>query len=80
MANRAWRKTWGFWTPARQLRSTQLAVRAQGSLLFAAAPLGRTMLRHTRALLEEYRARGELTGKLPKRILLPIPEIRFTRQ
>ncbi len=64
--------------PARSL--SPRAREAVRRLLFAAAPLGRTMLRHTRALLEEYRARGDLTGKLPKRILLPIPEIHFTGQ
>ena len=56
------------------------AMEAVRRLLFAAAPLSRTMLRHTRALLEEYRLRGELTGKLPKRTLLPVPEIHFTDQ
>jgi superfamily II DNA or RNA helicase len=49
-------------------------------LLFAAAPLSRTMLRHTRALLDEYRTRGELKSKLPRRTLLPIPAIHFTAQ
>jgi len=56
------------------------AMQAVRRLLFAAAPLSRTMLRHTRALLEEYRLRGGLTGKLPKRTLLPIPDIHFTDQ
>ena len=56
------------------------AMEAVRRLLFAAAPLSRTMLRHTRALLEEYRARTDLSGKLPKRTLLPIPEIHFTDQ
>lgn len=57
-----------------------LAMEGVRRLLFAAAPLSRTMLRHTRALLEEYHLRGELTGKLPRRTLLPIPDIRFTDQ
>lgn len=56
------------------------ATEAVRRVLFAAAPLSRTMLRHTRTLLEEYRARGDLADKLPKRTLLPVPEIRFTAQ
>ncbi|MFU1632986.1 helicase-related protein [Aeromonas veronii] len=36
-------------------------------VLFAAAPLSRVMLRHTRSLLEEYRKRGELNANLATR-------------
>ncbi|HCG7747318.1 TPA: DEAD/DEAH box helicase family protein [Vibrio parahaemolyticus] len=36
-------------------------------VLFAAAPLSRVMLRHTRSLLEEYRKRGELNANLAQR-------------
>lgn len=49
-------------------------------LMFAASPLARVMLRHTRRLLEEYRRRGELSGRLAKRIILPVPEINFNEQ
>ena len=48
--------------------------------LFAASPLGRVMLRHTRALLEKYREHGELKANLARRSVLPICAIRFTAQ
>lgn len=49
-------------------------------LLFAAAPLSRVMLRHTRALLAVYRRKGQLSANLAQRHLLPIPSIAFTEQ
>jgi len=47
-------------------------------LVFAVAPLSRVMLRHTRPLLELYRARGKLKANLAKRVVLPLQPIRFT--
>nr|WP_275888417.1 helicase-related protein [Desulfobulbus alkaliphilus] len=47
-------------------------------LIFAAAPLSRVMLRHTRALLEIYKSQGRLNANLAKREILPIPRIVFT--
>ena len=47
-------------------------------VLFSAAPLSRVMLRHTRALLEVYRQKGQLKEQLARRNLLPLPEIAFT--
>ena len=47
-------------------------------LIFAASPLSRVMLRHTRPLLEIYRARGRLDDNLADREILPIPRIVFT--
>jgi hypothetical protein len=47
-------------------------------LIFAAAPLSRVMLRHTRPLLEIYRAHGRLGANLARREILPIPRIVFT--
>lgn len=47
-------------------------------LLFAAAPLSRVMLRHTRRLLELYRKNGQLKENLATRTILPIPRITFT--
>jgi len=47
-------------------------------LLFAAAPLSRVMLRHTRKLLELYKAKGQLRENLAIRKILPIPRIVFT--
>ncbi|MCF8090128.1 MAG: DEAD/DEAH box helicase family protein [Desulfotignum sp.] len=47
-------------------------------LIFAASPLSRVMLRHTRPLLEIYRDRGRLGAGLARRIILPVPLIRFT--
>lgn len=44
-------------------------------LIFAAAPLSRVMLRHTRPLLEIYRNKGQLGANLAKRQILPIPPI-----
>lgn len=49
-------------------------------LLFAAAPLSRVMLRHTRPLLELYQAHGHLREPLPQRHILPIPSITMTDQ
>src|SRR5207248_7522169 len=42
-------------------------------LIFAAAPLSRVMLRHTRPLLEIYRNEGQLGANLAQRHILPIP-------
>lgn len=47
-------------------------------LFFAASPLSRVMLRHTRALLEIYRDKGELQANLAKRQILPLPRITYT--
>lgn len=47
-------------------------------LIFAAAPLSRVMLRHTRTLLEIYKSQGRLSANLAKRTILPIPRIVFT--
>lgn len=44
-------------------------------LVFAASPLSRTMLRHTRPLLEIYRERGQLGANLATRKILPVPKI-----
>jgi len=49
-------------------------------LIFAAAPLSRVMLRHTRPLLEIYRYEGQLGANLAQRHILPIPRIVFTQQ
>jgi superfamily II DNA or RNA helicase len=49
-------------------------------LLFAAAPLSRVMLRHTRPLLEIYQAQGQLREPLARRQILPIPSITMTEQ
>lgn len=46
--------------------------------LFAASPLSRVMMRHTRALLELYREHGQLSGNLAHRHVLPIRAIEFT--
>jgi len=48
-------------------------------LIFAASPLSRVMLRHTRPLLEIYRERGRLGANLPKREILPIRRIVFSQ-
>lgn len=52
-------------------------VRHLGRLVFAASPLNRIMLRHTRPLLKIYRGKGELGAGLAERHILPIPEIRL---
>ena len=44
----------------------------------AAVPLSRVMLRHTRSLLEIYRASGRLGANLAKREILPVPRITLT--
>jgi hypothetical protein len=46
-------------------------------LLFATAPASRVRMRHTRALLEIYRSRGQLKQNLAKRVVLPLLEIAF---
>lgn len=48
--------------------------------IFAAAPLARVMLRHTRSLLEIYRDEGRLGANLAQREILPVPRIVFTNQ
>ncbi len=48
--------------------------------LFAAAPLSRVMMRHTRKLLEEYKKHGELKSNLAKRHVLPLDIIAFSSQ
>ncbi len=47
-------------------------------LIFAASPLSRVMLRHTRSLLEIYRSKGKLGANLAKREILSVPPITFT--
>lgn len=49
-------------------------------LIFSAAPLSRVMLRHTRALLEVYREKGQLAGTLATRVVLPLATVYFTEQ
>jgi superfamily II DNA or RNA helicase len=49
-------------------------------LIFSSAPISRVMLRHTRPLLEIYRAQGQLQDNLARRHILPIPRIVFTVQ
>ncbi len=44
-------------------------------LIFAAAPLSRVMLRHTRPLLEIYRENGRLEANLARREILPVPSL-----
>lgn len=46
--------------------------------LFAASPLSRVMMRHTRELLGKYRENGELNSNLAKRHVLPIEAVHFT--
>ena len=46
--------------------------------MFAASPLQRVMMRHTRALLEIYRRNGELQSNLARRIVRPVCAIAFT--
>lgn len=46
-------------------------------LMFAASPLARVMMRHTRKLLEEYRDRGELADNLARRRVLPVEPVPF---
>jgi hypothetical protein len=48
--------------------------------IFAAAPLSRVMLRHTRSLLNIYQQKGELNANLAQRHICPIPKITFTTQ
>lgn len=53
---------------------------AMTRVLFSASPLGRVMQRHTRGLLEVYRKRGELEGRLAQRTVLPLDGIKFNPQ
>ena len=46
--------------------------------MFAASPLSRVMMRHTRQLLEKYRENGELNSNLARRHVRPICAVRFT--
>lgn len=46
--------------------------------LFAASPLSRVMMRHTRALLEIYRQNGQLSSNLARRHVRPVCAIKFT--
>ncbi len=46
--------------------------------LFAASPLSRVMMRHTRQLLDIYREKGELKSNLAVRHVLPLKTISFT--
>ncbi|MDY6825284.1 MAG: helicase-related protein [Thermodesulfobacteriota bacterium] len=47
-------------------------------LVFAAAPLSRVMMRHTRALLEIYKEKDQLGENLAEREILQVPTIRLT--
>jgi ERCC4-related helicase len=49
-------------------------------LIFSCAPLSRVMLRHTRTLLEVYREKGQLSGTLASRVVLPLAAVYFTEQ
>jgi len=49
-------------------------------LIFAASPLSRVMLRHTRPLLEVYRNHGALNANLARRYIQPLRPVRFTDQ
>ena len=49
-------------------------------LIFAAAPLSRVMLRHTRRLLEIYKQNNRLDANLARRQILPVPRIVFNDQ
>jgi superfamily II DNA or RNA helicase len=51
---------------------------AMKRMLFAASPLSRVMLRHTRPLLEIYRDRGRLDANLARRVVLPLDPVRFS--
>ncbi len=57
---------------------TGLDRRNMRRLIFAASPLSRVMLRHTRPLLEIYRERGRLADNLARREILPLPRIVFS--
>ncbi len=46
--------------------------------LFAASPLSRVMMRHSRKLLEIYRKNGELSSNLARRRVRPVCAIAFT--
>lgn len=46
--------------------------------LFAASPLSRVMMRHTRSLLEVYKKNGELKSNLAHRTVLPLSAVQFT--
>ena len=46
--------------------------------LFAASPLSRVMMRHTRSLLEVYKNHGELNSNLAHRTVLPLSAVQFT--
>lgn len=48
--------------------------------IFAASPLSRVMMRHTRALLEIYRDKGELKSNLAKRKVRPVCTVEFTEE
>ena len=45
---------------------------------FAASPLSRVMMRHTRSLLEVYKKHGELKSNLAQRTVLPLSVVQFT--
>lgn len=47
-------------------------------LLFAAAPLSRVMMRHSRKLLSVYREKGELKANLAEREISPLPQLAFS--
>lgn len=49
-------------------------------LFFAASPLSRVMLRHTRALLDIYKEKGALKANLARREILPLPRITYTEE
>lgn len=49
-------------------------------VLFSAAPLSRVMMRHTRDLLNIYRAKGRLQQNLARRRILPLRSITFSEK
>ena len=55
-------------------------IRALVRPLFAASPLSRVMMRHTRSLLEIYRQNGELKSNLARRHVRPLCTVRFTEE
>ena len=59
----------------RDLTPRKIDQRHLGRIIFAASPLNRIMLRHTRPLLKIYRDKGKLGARLAERHILPIPAI-----
>lgn len=64
----------------REIEPPPLDRSALARLLFAAAPLSRVMLRHTRDLLKIYHREKKLGSKLAERQIIRLPRIVFTPQ